>query len=296
MPTSNVVSESGRAIPSISWKRELGGGFEYLSLASLRKRKLDHRLSDFQRLKFHLLIFYRQGHGKHMVDFTEHECPPNSVIHISPNQVHAYGNVSTSEAEILVFQKEVLTPAFFDCDELPAIPEFLWPPFVRLTTQEAAFLARSFQLLAEHQKRFQSWKEANSARHHALAIASFCRQASVQHAEASISRASDPRYLRFADLMEGNFRTQHSAMWYAREVGCSYKTLCRVCETTVGLTPKALLDERVFMEARRLLGFSHEPVYEIADELGFSESTNFIKFFQRLADETPEAFRRRWQR
>jgi len=35
------------------------------------------------------------------------------------------------------------------------------------------------------------------------------------------------------------------------------------------------------------------PVKEIAFELGFQESTNFVKFFRREAAVSPEAFRQR---
>jgi len=294
--SDRIAPDGDRDISSIPWKRERGGGFEYLTLANLRERKLGHRLSSLQRLKFHLVIFFREGQGKHLVDFTEYDCPPNSVVHIRPNQIHAYGSVAGREAEILVFQEEVLSPAFFERDDVPTIPDGLWPPFVRLSTEEGAFLARSFQVLAEHQEVFSRWKESNSARHHALAIAAFCRQVAMRHQAAPLSSVSDPTYLQFLRLLEDNFAARRGAMWYAKEVGCSYRTLCRICDSAAGLTPKALLDERVFMEARRLLGFSRDPVYEIAYELGFSESTNFVKFFQRLAGETPEAFRKRWQR
>ena len=290
-----ITPKIDQVISSIPWKRERGAGFERLSLASLRERQLAHQLSELQRLKFHLLIFFHQGDGKHMVDFTEYECPPNSVIHVSPNQLHSFRSAHDSEAELLVFQEEVLASLLGEGDESLYASQYAWPPFVQLTTEEAAFVTELFHLLTTRQTESGEWKDAQSARFLALAIAASCRQAAIHRAKAPISSETDSRYAKFVDLMERNFRAYRSAMWYAREVGCSYRTLCRVCEVAVGVTPKTLLDERVFMEARRLLGYSRDPIYEIAYELGFSESTNFVKFFQRLAGETPEAFRKRWQ-
>ncbi|MGE9271366.1 MAG: helix-turn-helix domain-containing protein, partial [Verrucomicrobiales bacterium] len=56
-------------------------------------------------------------------------------------------------------------------------------------------------------------------------------------------------------------------------------------------SPKVMVDEAVALEAKRRLILSTETVESIAFGLGFSEATNFVKFFKRVVGETPEAFR-----
>lgn len=53
-----------------------------------------------------------------------------------------------------------------------------------------------------------------------------------------------------------------------------------------------MIDSRVALEARRLLGHTDLPIGAIARRLGFSEVTNFGKFFTRRVNMTPGAFRR----
>ncbi|MDB6106331.1 MAG: helix-turn-helix domain protein [Gammaproteobacteria bacterium] len=53
-----------------------------------------------------------------------------------------------------------------------------------------------------------------------------------------------------------------------------------------------MIDRRVVLEAQRLLVHSGATSSAIGEELGFSESTNFVKFFKRQVGMTPEAFRR----
>ncbi|MEL7362149.1 MAG: helix-turn-helix domain-containing protein, partial [Bacteroidota bacterium] len=48
---------------------------------------------------------------------------------------------------------------------------------------------------------------------------------------------------------------------------------------------------RVGLEARRLLATTSDTVEAIGFRLGFSEATNFVKFFKRVVGITPEAFR-----
>jgi AraC family transcriptional regulator, transcriptional activator of pobA len=59
------------------------------------------------------------------------------------------------------------------------------------------------------------------------------------------------------------------------------------------VTPKQLIDERVCLEAQRLLVHTRWPLTRICAELGFCEPTNFVKFFRRTTGQTPEQFRRK---
>jgi len=61
--------------------------------------------------------------------------------------------------------------------------------------------------------------------------------------------------------------------------------------STVGTSAKGFIDERVMLEAKRRLAHSDEPAVRIAAHLGFSSATNFSKYFQSLAGQSPIQFR-----
>lgn len=69
------------------------------------------------------------------------------------------------------------------------------------------------------------------------------------------------------------------------------KTLSRACHQVRGLSPKKLIDGNLALEAKRNLVMGDHTVEEIALGLGFSEATNFVKFFKRITGRTPEVFR-----
>lgn len=71
----------------------------------------------------------------------------------------------------------------------------------------------------------------------------------------------------------------------------SEKTLSRVCLNLNGLPAKTLINQRLILEAKRLLAHTSMSVQAIGLELGFDESTNFVKFFRRETGTTPLAFR-----
>ena len=69
------------------------------------------------------------------------------------------------------------------------------------------------------------------------------------------------------------------------------RTLTRASLSATGRTAKQLVDERVALEAKRLLAESDLPVAEVGARLGFNEPTNFGRFFTRTVGSSPGQFR-----
>ena len=74
-------------------------------------------------------------------------------------------------------------------------------------------------------------------------------------------------------------------------MGKSIKQLNRVARENTGKTVKELIDDRLILECKRLLAFSHHSICDISTILGFDEATNMTKFFKRHTNITPKQFR-----
>jgi AraC-like DNA-binding protein len=69
------------------------------------------------------------------------------------------------------------------------------------------------------------------------------------------------------------------------------RTLTRACLAVTGRTAKQVVDDRVALEARRLLACTALSVAEVGRHLGFPEPTNFGRFFHREVGMSPGQFR-----
>ncbi|MEN9701160.1 MAG: hypothetical protein RIR55_475, partial [Bacteroidota bacterium] len=74
----------------------------------------------------------------------------------------------------------------------------------------------------------------------------------------------------------------------------SEKKLNKSTLKVLGKSPKVLIDERVVLEAKRLLAHTTSSIKEIGFELGFDEPTNFIKYFRKHVASTPIDFRSKY--
>lgn len=61
----------------------------------------------------------------------------------------------------------------------------------------------------------------------------------------------------------------------------------------LGLTPYQYVLSRKIEKAKTLLSDTLIPINEIAFELGFDSHSNFYHIFKKIADDTPENFRKR---
>jgi AraC-like DNA-binding protein len=98
-------------------------------------------------------------------------------------------------------------------------------------------------------------------------------------------------YVAFRLAIEDDLGASHDVTAYATRLGYSSRTLSRACRQAIGQTEKAVLADRLMLEAQRFLVHTDLPVAAIGTELGFSEAANFGKFFSRRVGITPGRFR-----
>jgi AraC-like DNA-binding protein len=124
-------------------------------------------------------------------------------------------------------------------------------------------------------------------------LASLLRMAqAVQQAEtAPADFASATLFAQFEQLLAEDGQRRKPVSEYTKRLGYSESTLNRACLALSDKTTKRLIDERTALEAKRLLVHSPASITEISYRLGFSEPTNFVKFFTRLTQTTPKSFR-----
>jgi AraC-like DNA-binding protein len=100
------------------------------------------------------------------------------------------------------------------------------------------------------------------------------------------------RFRRFKNLVEEKFCIQHKVADYANQLGCTVKSLSRATQASAAIGAKQYIAARIILEAKRLLTHTQMPISVIADQLGFDEPTNFVKFFKREGSLAPNEFRK----
>jgi AraC-like DNA-binding protein len=266
-------------------------GFEIVELSTMHRRRRPRPGAPelFHRVDFHTITLFTHGSGEHSVDFVTYPCRPGTLLWVRPGQVQRFDERAATAGTHLLFTptfppafssaQRLVTPWYGTvCRQLGASPEY-----AALTTALA-------QMRAEYNRPDGSV----SAEILQLLLAALLLYIDrlPRPADYEDPFAGGEVYARFRAELERSYFSTRRAEDYARLLGYSVKTLTRGCLVATGQPVKQIIDTRVALEAQRLLAHTDQPVATIARRLGFSEPTNFGKFFTRHTGSTPGEFRR----
>lgn len=253
---------------------------EVLARAEIMSRVGTGRLSIPQRPSFHELILMRSSGGSHTVDFEHIGSRPGRLVWVRPGQVEQWNTRTPLDAVLVLSRPSTRSSRdWFPGDRA----------FVDLGGRTMALAEAIIRGLHDEQLRFDARKTQAElmARLFEALIALF-----EAVPNAGRQRHLPDAYLAFRHSIEADLGWSHEVAAHAGRIGYSARTISRACQAINGQTAKRLLSERLALEAKRLLVHTDLPAATISSDLGFSEPTNFNKFFVRRTGTTPAAFRR----
>lgn len=273
-----------------------GSEMEVLRLSSIARRAPPGHMERAQRMEFHLVALYLAGKGTHTVDFQPYPCPAGTVIHVQPGQVHRWPAGPGVEAHLVLF-----TPAFLFPDRPRTgalwqeryFEDVAWPTVFRLSGADRAALEDWYRRLEEVYQAVDGSPASGALLRHLVSVVllDLARRCSVGQEPVAVASPEFQRLRQFKLDVERSFRVTRRIQDYAQRLRSSPRTLDRTCREALGVSAKRWLDARVVLEARRLLAHTTLSVGAVGEELGFSEPTNFVKFFKARTGQPPGAFR-----
>ncbi len=286
-------AQDGDGIRTFPFPVELsvgGVGMQVGPMGTGRTWHADAPLERVHRIDFHVVLLFGEGPVRHMVDFTEYEAMAGDLLWIRPGQVHRFSRSSEYRGTVLTMQPGFLPRATV---EATGLYRYDLPPLLR---PDAAQLAGLRGALEQLRREYEDTATLPLSLHTAVLrhslTAFLLRLAHLAASSAqSLRQQSDSTFTLFRDAVEQDFATNHSVSAYADALGYSRRTLVRAVRAATGETPKAFIDKRVVLEAKRLLAHTDLPIGRVGAAVGFPDAANFSKFFHQHTDLTPAAFR-----
>jgi AraC-like DNA-binding protein len=267
-------------------------GVELMTLSELRARVSARQLFETERVAFFMVLVATAGQGEHLVDFDRFRLRAGHVVFVRPGQVQQWQPASGLEADVLLVDPAVVQPVASTSRQatMSLLRQEEWPTHFKLGA-DGLNAWRSLAAMLRRELDQPALDELSAAMAHELLV---CLMLSISrsatgHMTAPTVQAVLVRRLRRE--LEAWVHARPSVALLARKLRVSTSTLARTCKDVLGHSAKEEVDRRVALEAQRLLVHSTSTSVAIGELLGFSEPTNFVKFFRRRVGATPEAFR-----
>ncbi len=247
--------------------------------------------------EFYQIIWFRHGKGNHRIDFTDYPVTDNTIFFVAPGQIHAFDGTGNYEGVIILFN------ASFFADEESSESIFLKynvfnaydsSPYYKVGNEEAERL----MFLVNEMNREYTLTGAFAHKdymQYLLRLFLVRVQRSGERKEEAklyVSNIANRTFVRFRQLLEQNFHNVHTVQEYADMLNISARTLTKYVSQSAHSSPLQIINDRIVLEAKRLLQHTSLNIKEIGYSLGFEDPSYFAKFFKRQEGIMPSEFRK----
>lgn len=250
-------------------------------------RDLPHILGKPHQAEFFQMIWIKTGSLRCRIDFELTTIEANELLIITAGQVCQFDVHATYTGRLVLFTANFFTRTEEDAHFLHTAEILSLVNSNKIVKLSACMIEPLFLLLEKELE-----KEKDSFQ---LAIAQNYLRIVLLEAERRVKPThlipTDLQIQSFYQAVESHFKINRNVNYYASLLGISEKKLTQEIKQRTGLTPKVCIDTRVVLEAKRLLSYSSLSVKELSFILGFEEPTNFIKYFRKHTQLTPQVFR-----
>jgi AraC-like DNA-binding protein len=282
-----------QTIESHNFKSGLPVQFEIIDLKDLYKsHKAD--LTSAHRTNFYQIIWFQHGKGVHTIDFQELTAEAGSMVFLTRGMVQKFDESQPLEGITILFTSDFYCRTNADVQHLNSsilFNDLLGNFHVSVGEIKTTFEAVVNLMRVELAMGKDEYQEAylQNLLHNFLLLAE--RQKKTQDFVELKKDANLDYVMWFKEALNEGFKEHKTVSYYANELNITEKRLNQATSTVLGQSPKQIINHRVMLEAKRLIGHTHNNIKEVAYFLGFNEPTNFIKYFRQHAGITPVEFR-----
>lgn len=267
---------------------------EVVPLQSLSNVSIEH-LATPHRTNFYHIFLFENCQPTHFVDFEPISVEPYSLLFIDKDRIHQFDQLLKYEGNILIFTDDFFCTSESDTKYLRSsilFNDLANQPTIKLN--RASFekyiticesITEELSLPADKSKPIL----LKNLLHNFLLLAE--REKSKQ-GFAELKKGADLDYtIIFRDLLESNYTQLKSVSDYAKLIFVSEKRLGQATAKVLGKSPKEIINDRILLEAKRLLVHTNLSIKEIGQELGFEDPAYFVRYFKKNTESTPVEFR-----
>lgn len=247
----------------------------------------ERRIDKPHKHDFFIIVLFDQAKGIHNIDFQDYEISNRQVHVLFPDQVHKWDIASNTTGYQLMIDR-VFFERFASYFRF-SFTNYINHPVIPLSSNNFNLLKYEFDAIKDELEAEHSLQDVISAR--AAVIAAIVSKAAENIFTDAKVYQSNPRLAKFNMLIDQFFKEEKLVNFYASKLHISANYLNILCKKKLHVSATQLIQQRVLLEAKRLLQSTDLSIKEIAFELGFVDHAYFSNFFKSQTEITPTEFR-----
>lgn len=267
--------------------------FVHVETIAARSETRGWRIKPHRHGKLFQLLLLNSGHADISLDNSKIYVDKASVVTIPSGVVHGFIFSPNTEGYVVSIAEPMIHQSALSYAE-SVFDTVLEKPRVLSFASENKTLAQLHEycnLLSSELNAHDIGMRQASEWLAKMILLSLFRAIKQQDQGIKVGHSLNNQYHQFQQLIEQNYRSHWTVAQYADALQTSVSTLNRVCRKTKGVGAKAIVAERLFIEAKRSLSYTQLHVDQIAYNLGFDDPAYFSRFFKNKSGLSPTSFR-----
>lgn len=230
------------------------------------------------------------------IDDRRFQLENDSILFVSPGQINSW-NVKISENSargyMAFFKPELLGAGELSCEVFSAFRFFNLNsmPIYYLKPEQKVIFTDLFKRIHEEYSHFREGSIEIITSYLTILLNEAKRNLEPDfRINGNLNRSAEITYL-FENMIKSEYRKRLSIKEYAERLFISPSYLREAVKKTTGKPAYKLIREYQILEAKSLLLQTDKTVKSVALELGFDDSSNFVKYFKEQAGLTPLRYR-----
>lgn len=250
-------------------------------------------INEHSILNLYNVFWVKAGTASVQIDFNTFEIADNTLFFLFPGQVFAVKAEDHLDGYRLAFEQDFYCldthHPEIGCNGL-LFNKLSFSPLVRV---EGEFVRELDDILHTLIQKMREESVAQSELVQSYLKIFLIKCAQIKKYQVSSMVPLEDESLKWLSelnaLIEKNFRRWHGVSEYAKAINLSPKSLTKKM-AKYRLVPSQLIQDRLILEAKRMLYYGGKPAKEVAFDLGFEDPSYFSRFFKNKTGLTPGEF------
>jgi AraC family transcriptional regulator, transcriptional activator of pobA len=254
------------------------------------------------RTNYYSILLITGGKSEYTIDDLRFDLGENSFYFTNPGHLKSFKIEEPLQGYMLTFT-EGFVQQFFVGDFFQQFPFLLneTVPVMSLDEKKRAEIEMVFGMLLNEYGRLSPYRNAILVNQ--LIVLLYKTKEMLFTNRAIVSVQNRPAELvtsfkniisdNFKDLAAGKINHILSIKEISSQLNIHPNYLTNIVKSETNKSASDWIQERTMSEAKAILSNSNRTISEIADALGFTDSTHFAKFFKKMTGNSPSEFRKK---
>ena len=232
------------------------------------------------------IIYLSHGSGFHYIDLNKYDITSPVIFFVRQEQVHYWEITSEPEGYVIILRKSFVEKSL-DNELKSMLAQIGSECCLQLSGTNT--IEKLLQILTEENNtsginNFQITE--------GLLKSLLAKVLEVSKPICSKQEHKSDLFQAFIQLLSAENGVKNKVAYYAKKLNTTPQNINAICQKSIQKPAAQVLSEFVLNGAKRLLLYTDKTVSEIAFNLGFTDSSHFVKYFKKETGCTPHSFRK----